>query len=197
MIERRPELSHVVISLMKGVTHREDDEPRWQSLLELQARVRDHVSVMGLELVVDEAEGWAYLRQRAQAEGSVGPPRIVPRRPLSYPVSLMLALLRKRLAEFDASSGDARLVIGRDELIEMVRVFLPDAANEARQHDRMDAHVKKIVELGFLRPLRDAEGQYEVQRILKAFVDAQWLGELGERLAQYRQHALEARGDGG
>ncbi len=192
-MSERPELSHVIIALMKGVTHREDDALQWQALLELRAPARDHFAVMGLELVLDEAEGWAYLRQRPPVEGAPALPRIVARRPLSYPVSLLLALLRRRLAEFDARSGDARLVMRREDILELVRVFMPDTGNEVRQADRFDAHLKKVVELGFLRPLRDSEDQFEVQRILKAFVDAQWLSELDARLESYRLHA--ARGD--
>lgn len=189
MTEQRPELSHAVIALMKGVTHREDDEPLWQALLDHQARIREYVLVMGLELVLDEAEGYAYLRQKPPEEGSQPLPRLVPRRPLAYPVSLLLALLRKRLAEFDARSGDARLVLHRDEIVELVRIFLPETGNEARQLDKIDAHIKKVVELGFLRPLRNADEQYEVQRILKSYVDAQWLHDFEERLAAYRAQA--------
>lgn len=185
------ELPQVVIALMKGITYREADEPLWQALLEHQAKVREYVAVMGLELLLDEAEGFAYLRQKLQEEGVDALPRIVSRRPLSFPVSLLLALLRKRLAEFDARSGDARLVLRREELVELLRIFLRESGNEARLLDRMDAHVKKIVELGFLRPLRGADDQFEVQRILKSFVDAQWLHDFEERLADYRKHAQQ------
>jgi hypothetical protein len=195
MPESRPELSHVVIALLKGVTHREDDESLFAALIEFQARVRDYVAVMGLELVLDEAEGCAYLRQRPQEDGTPSIPRIVPRRQLGYPVSLLLALLRRRLAEFDARGGDARLVLRRDEIAELVRVFLPDTGNEVKQLDKVDTHIKKVVELGFLRPLRGSTDQYEVQRILKSFVDAQWLHEFEQRLAAYREHALEERGE--
>src|ERR1035437_3778587 len=84
---------------------RDDDPAFWQALLELQARVREYVAVLSLELILDEAEGYAYLRQRAAAEGEPELARLVARRQLGYAVSLMLALLRKKLAEFDAGSG--------------------------------------------------------------------------------------------
>jgi hypothetical protein len=42
--------------------------------------------------------------------------------------------------------------------------------------------------MGFLRRLRGKDDQFEVQRILKAFVDAKWLGELDRRLADYAEH---------
>ena len=63
-IDANRALSLVLISLMKGVTFAEADPPLWQSLLALQARVRDYISVLGLELMLDESEGYAFLRQR-------------------------------------------------------------------------------------------------------------------------------------
>jgi len=185
-------LSLVLITLMKGVMDRDNDPGRWQSLLELQTRVRDHVAIMGLELILDEAEGYAYLRQRPMREAEEELPRLVPRRQLGYQVSLLLALLRKKLAEFDATSGEARLILSRDDIVEMMRLFLPETANEARLMDRVDAHINRIADMGFLRRLRGTNNQYEVRRILKAFVDAQWLGELDQRLSTYRAHAAGA-----
>lgn len=190
------DLSPLLISLLKGVLYREDDPPLWQSLTDQQVAVRDYIQVLGLELILDEAEGYAYLRQRQEDRdndrGSL--PRLIPRRQLSYPVSLLLALLRKRLAEFDASSGDARLILSRDQLVELLRLFLPEGTNEARLIDRIDSHISRVVELGFLRRLRgQQEPLYEVRRILKAFIDAQWLNEFDQRLAEYASQL----GDGG
>lgn len=190
------DLSPLLISLLKGVLYREDDPPLWQSLTDQQVAVRDYIQVLGLELILDEAEGYAYLRQR-QEDGDndrSSLPRLIPRRQLSYPVSLLLALLRKRLAEFDASSGDARLILSRDQLVELLRLFLPEGTNEARLIDRIDSHINRVVELGFLRRLRgQQEPLYEVRRILKAFIDAQWLNEFDQRLAEYASQL----GDGG
>lgn len=183
--------SRVLITLMKGVTFQESDPGSWQTLLDSRRQVRDIVGLLGLELVLDEAEGYAYLRQRPVAAGDPELPRLVPRRQLSYPVSLLLALLRKKLAEFDATSGDTRLILQRQEITEMVRLFLPETVNEARLMDRIDSHVNKVVELGFLRRLRGQADHFEVRRILKAFVDGQWLNEFDQRLAEYRTRSME------
>ena len=184
-------LGQLLVLLLQGVLYRDSDASLWQSLFELQARVRDYCATIGLELLFDEAEGYAYLRQRAAVDGEAELPRLIQRRQLSYPVSLILVLLRKRLTEFDATGGDTRLVISRDQVADQVRLFLPDTANEARLLDRIDAHLNKVIELGFLRRLRGQDDQFEVRRILKAFVDAQWLAEFEQRLAAYATHAEE------
>jgi len=187
-----PDLSALVIPLLKGVLYQESDPAVWSALLGLQARVRDYVAVLGLELHLDEAEGYAFLRSRAEPDNedaSARLPRLVARRPLSFPVSLLLALLRKKLAEFDAGGGETRLVLSRDEVVELVRVFLPVGSNEARLIDQVDTHLNKVAELGFVRRLKTQPGQpatIEVRRILKAFVDAQWLADFDARLAAYR-----------
>ena len=176
-----PELSQLMVHLLKSVLYRDDDDRLWASLLRLQARVREQAAVLLLDLVLDEAEGHAFLKSRPDPDESEGAPRLP-----------MLALLRKRMAEFDAGGGDTRLVLSRDDIAELMRVFLPDGTNEARLIDQVDATISKVVDLGFLRHLKAAtdsaqdRGHYEVRRILKAFVDAQWLAEFDARMEVYR-----------
>lgn len=196
-LDRGTELSALAITLLKGVIYREGDERLWAVLLNLQARVRDYMAVIGLELVLDEAEGYAFLRSKADDESEADKlPRLVARRPLSFPVSLLLALLRKKLAEFDAGGGDTRLVLSRDEIVDLIRVFLPDSSNEARLIDQIETHINKVVELGFLRKLKAAGGPagFEVRRILKAFIDAQWLADFDARLAMYQNQLAAGSG---
>jgi hypothetical protein len=181
-----PVLSLAVTQLMKGVVYRDTHDRAWRSLLELQPQARDYVDVLGLQVVIDEAEGYAFLRQRpADPEEDDALPRLIPRRALSFHVSLLLALLRKKLAEFDTQGGDTKLMLTREQMTELVRVFLPATSNEARLSDQIDAHINKAVDLGFLRPAKNSEQVYEVRRILKAFVDGQWLADFDVRLAQY------------
>ena len=197
----QPDLGSLLVVLLKGVLYQDGDARRWTDLLKLQNRVRDYVTVLGLELILDEAEGYAFLRSRQsdtvedeQADNSDAIPRLITRRQLSFPVSLLLALLRKKLAEFDASGGETRLVLTRDNIVELIRLFRPDSSNEARLVDQIERHINKVVELGFLRRLKSttptSQPSYEVRRIIKAFVDAQWLSEFDAKLETYRQQLL-------
>ncbi|MCU1434441.1 MAG: hypothetical protein JWR71_1166 [Pseudarthrobacter sp.] len=178
------ELPGVVTKLFKGVVYAESDEKTWQSLLGLASHVRDYVAVLGLDLILDESEGYAFLKSREDPGGTL--PRLIPRRPLTFNVSLLLALLRGRMLEFDTNSSELRLIMTEQDIADMVSVFLPESSNEARILDQLGTNIKKVVELGFLRKLRGQVGTYEVARILKAYVDAQWLEEFEARLADYR-----------
>lgn len=157
--------------------------------MQCTSRIRDHVAVIGLDFVADEAEGFAYLRQRPDVEGEDPLPRLVPRRQLSYTVSLMLALLRRRLAETDASGGDIQLVLSREEIHDLVRHFSHETSNEVKQTDKLDRDIDKISDLGFLRPIKRGGDTFEVRRVLAAFVNTQWLSEFDQRLAAYAAHA--------
>ncbi len=183
-----PELSSVVTTLLKGALYQEENPGLWGSLLNLQASVRDYVAVLGLELTLDEAEGYAFLRSRQDADedGQSSIPRLVARRQLSFTVSLLLALLRKKLAEFDTSGADTRLILSQDEVVELIQIFLPAGSNEVKLIDQVDTTLNKIAELGFIRRLRGQGQMIEVRRIIKAFVDAQWLADFDKRLAEYR-----------
>jgi len=178
------DLSLAVTYLLKGVVYRDVHERQWNMLLPLRNQVADHMAVMGLAVEIDEAEGYAYLRSK-DSEDAAALPRLVARRSLSFHVSVMLALLRKKLAEFDATSSEVRLVLSRDQIVEMMRLFLPEASNDARLVDQVDADINKAVELGFMRRLRTEVNLFEVRRIIKAYVDGQWLADFDRRLGEY------------
>lgn len=200
MTNDEKDLSILAVTLLKGVLYRDDEARLWEALLALQARVRDHMAILGLDLVLDEAEGYAFLRSRPDSpdDPEKAVPRLVARRPLSFPVSLLLALLRKKLAELDVTGGDTRLVLSLEEIAELVRVFLPDGSNEAKLIDQIETNLNKVIDLGFLRKLKSSGGQtrYEVRRIIKAFVDAQWLNGFDERLAAYQTHLGQGAKEG-
>ncbi|MCB5195258.1 DUF4194 domain-containing protein [Deefgea salmonis] len=193
------QLSKLLIVLLKGVLYQEQDALLWADLQRMVAAVRDYIAVLGLELVLDEAEGYAFLRSRvAEDDDDAKLARLIARRPLSFPVSLLLALLRKKLAESDAGGGETRLILSRDQIVELIRVFLPVGSHDTKLIDQVETHLKRIAELDFVRILPRAQPDqaqmYEVRRILKAFIDAQWLAEFDARLAVYRQQ-LEGHAD--
>jgi Domain of unknown function (DUF4194) len=178
-------VASAVIRLMQGVVYRESDEDTWLTLERLGAGVRDHFATIGVDVVVDDAEGYAYLRSRPEEDGDEALPRLVRRRALTYNVSLLLVLLRKRLVEFETTGGEGRLVLTTDQIVEMLRLFQAESTNDARIADQAETTIKKAAELGFLRQLRGQRDHWEVRRILKAYVDAQTLSDFAAKLQEY------------
>ncbi len=190
-------LPAVLIQLLKGVIYEDQHAKLWHSLFQLQNAVRDYFRVLGLELYLDEAEGYAFLKQQEVDEGKQNNnndesiiPRLIPRRSLTFPVSLLLVLLRKRLAEEDASGGETRVILSREQVIDMMLLFMPEQKNEARLNDQIKTAINRAIEYGFLRKLKQGENDLlEIRRILKAFVDAQWLDEFQTHLMAYEDFA--------
>lgn len=178
-------IASAIIRLMQGVIYRESDEDTWLTLQRHGAGVRDHFATIGVEVVVDDVEGYAYLRSRPEEDGDEVLPRLVRRRALTYNVSLLLVLLRKRLVEFETTGADGRLVLAGEQIVEMLRVFQAESTNDARIVDHAETTIKKAAELGFLRPLRGQRDQWEVRRILKAYVDAATLSDFAAKLREY------------
>lgn len=181
------ELSEVLIGLLKAVVYREQSPQLWREIVNRQGAARDHLRLLGLDLVIDDMEGYAFLRQIEAQDDEDSPRRLIPRRPLSYPVSLLLVLLRKRLVEHDAKGGATRLVLTRQQIVDMMRTFLGSAANEARIEDQIERHIARVEDLGFLRRMKETEDGYEVRRILRAFVNADWLAELEQTYSEHAQ----------
>ena len=67
------DLSVAVVHLLKGPIYRDTHERPWALLLAHHSQVADYVGVLGLQVHVDEAEGYAYLRSRPATAGEDGP----------------------------------------------------------------------------------------------------------------------------
>ena len=183
---RTPRLSPVLVYLLRGVLYRDQHPHVWHDLEAIEAKVIDYFKTIGLEVVVDSAEGFAYLKQM-QLEEDDGIPRLIQRRPLSFPVSVLCVLLRKKLIEADAGGG-GRVVLTRGEIVEMMRVFSRDRPDEVFTEDQIESYIRKAEDLDLLKALKADPPAYEIRPIVKALVDADWLQNLDERIGAYRDH---------
>ncbi len=174
-----------IIHLMRGVVYREEAEDLWSALARQHGTIRDHFGAIGVDVVVNDAEGFAYLRSREATDGEDPLPRLVRRRTLTYQLSLLLVLLRKRMVEFEAAGAEGKLVLSRDQIVDTVRLFLAESTDEAKVMDQIDTTIRRAEELDFLRRLRGESDHFEVRRILKAYVDAQTLSGFADKLDEY------------
>jgi hypothetical protein len=204
MIVETIEARRVLIALLRaGWIQREARSDDWEALLTENAAIRDYLRTIGLELVLDPDEGYAYLRNLTldsdapedEEEESAGTlPRFIRRHQFTFDQSLLLVILRKRLAEHDLNTSDPRCIIARDELINDVLALRPGGSNEAARTDKLRTALRKLAEHGFIRPLKGKDDSaFEIARITKAYVDAQSLGGWQEQLERYG--AIEGQRD--
>ncbi|MEO6570134.1 MAG: DUF4194 domain-containing protein, partial [Ilumatobacteraceae bacterium] len=77
-------------------------------------------------------------------------------------------------------------------LVEMMRLYSPDATNETKIRREIEININRVKELGFLRQLRSTADQFEVRPILRAFVDGQFLADLDTELDRYIEQLAQA-----
>jgi len=141
--------------------------------------------------VVDEAEAFAWLRQREPEEGETVLPRLVRRAPLTWEQTLLCVLLRDRLLQFDrANEPDGRLVLTSDDFREMLHPFLPESGDVAKLDRRINGLRAKAEELGFVRGFAAPSGIcYEVRRILKARLPVDDLERIRDTVLAWKSNA--------
>jgi hypothetical protein len=189
----QPNISPIIIQLLKGILFRNQHPVLWNDLLALQTQVLDYVKVIGLDLDINDEEGYAWLTQIIPDQDEKTPlPRLIARRPLSYPISLLCVLLRKKMAEADSSGAETRVIVSRQDLINTMLVFMPEKSNEAQVAASINATINKVADLGFLRKLKNDDDNMEIQRIISALVDADWTADFNEKLRIYQEHAKPA-----
>lgn len=174
----------VILKLLQDVLY--SDDRFWSLLLQYQREVKLHFESLGLQLWVDELEGYAYLTQPAgeEEETAGNLPRLVRRTRLTYDQTLLCVLLREELQRFDTQRPDeARLMLRKMDIYELLNPFYPEQNDMTRLAGKLDKIIKQVVELGFLKLLpNSAEELYEVRRIIKAKISADKLVEIKEKL---------------
>jgi len=180
----------VVLKLLQNPLF-SDETASWNLLLSYLTPVQEYFARIGLEVHIDEEDGYAYLYQPAleDEEGqSIVLPRLTRRDRLTYHTTLLCVLLREWLDHFESTHLDAgKCTITDDQLRELLVPFLPARTDERALQRRMDASIERLVDLGFLKRMPNTEkpAYFEVRRILKAKIDAEKLAEIKEKLASY------------
>jgi hypothetical protein len=182
-----PERSFVLARLLLEPIYREDGS-LWEALRAEREAITHFFRQIGQEVVIDEAEGYAFLRQ-VELGGGERVPRVGRRQPLGYAATLLVVCLREELARFDAAPEDStRLVRTRQQLRELVGQFLRETNNQVRDLRTIDTAIRRVEELGFLRAFGSVEAEtYEIMRILKARLGPAELQEVRDRLARHAE----------
>jgi hypothetical protein len=174
-----------ILQLLRGIVYFEDNRDTWNLLIQYKEKINLYFQSIGIDLFVFESEGFAYLKQQKREE-ELKLPQLIEKRSLSYPVTLLLILLRERLYEQEASiEGSVKLVLSRIQIKDLILPFLPTNTNEAKVLDKIDPHINKLIEYGFLRKLKDDTNKFEVKRILKAKISMEELTEIKSKLESY------------
>ncbi|MCL5978211.1 MAG: DUF4194 domain-containing protein [Nitrospirae bacterium] len=178
--------------MLKGIVY-SHNEKVWDELLkpENEADVKKYFADINLELIIDKSEGYAYLKQRQSEDDEEEAPKLIERRQLNFHVSLLCLLLRKHLIENDREGESSKAILTKEEIIQLVKPFYRETTNEANQQKQIEAAMKRVIDEGFLRKMKTEDEQYEINRIIKAFVNADVVKDSLDKLQNYANQLAE------
>jgi hypothetical protein len=165
--------------LLRGALHDDEDE-HWNKLVIYKIELIAWFEQIGVELIIDQRDGYAYLRQiELDDKGStVG---LVQRRPLGYEVTLLCVILRKMLDEFELNDTSSRnLYITRKLLRVELETYFKEKANRMKLIKELNRYIEEVADLGYVKKVRSdsanpEDDSFEVRRILKARFDEDML----------------------
>jgi hypothetical protein len=184
----------VFIKLLKGPVEYVDKGP-WEKLIQYKVELTGFLQQLGLTLVLDEQDGYAYLKHMPADEDESGVSWIQ-RRPLTYEESVMLVLLREMMAEFEVGEATNReLIKKRREIKEYAELFFKENASRVKFLKEIDRLIDKAEENGFLdktehNDLAD-EQKFRIKKIIKAKVGSEELDSFLLQLQQARTDQVE------
>jgi hypothetical protein len=176
--------SNILISLLKGTVY--GDNKYWNDLLDNELDVKNYFDDINLAVIIDKSEGYAYLKQKPVDDENEDSLKLIDKRQLNFHVSLLCLLLRKHLIESDSEGDTSRAILGKDEITNLMKPFYKEATNEQNLIKNINTAINKVEDEGFLRRMKTEEEQYEINRIIKAFVNADAVSEELKKLEHYK-----------
>jgi hypothetical protein len=188
MDEKVAPFAPVIIRLLQGIIY--TDSKEWNLLHHYENPIREYLAQIGMELYFAQEKGFAYiLQQEAEDKQSALAklPRLTRRIKLSYAVTILAVLLREKLLQHEQKASFEPLGVSRDDIVEMVKIFLRDNPNEKRVAEQIDQHIAKLVEVEFLQESKKYAGRFEVRPILAAKIDSEILVEIKTKLQAVKE----------
>jgi hypothetical protein len=182
-----PEWQDAAIYLLRGPVF-EHDGDRWNQVTNGRGEINSFVRQIGLRVIVDTIDGFAYLEQ-LPADELGDRPRLIKKRTLSLPVTIYGVFLRQ---ELDRAIKDdpalSRVKRTYRQIRDLVAEFFPPSNNESADRRLAMSYLNELVEMGFLKKASAASGpeeEFELTRFLRAKFNPAATQDLTDRVRKH------------
>jgi len=181
--------AHVIIKLLQGPVYA-DEKLVWRDLQSWQSAIRDYFAKIGIELLINEVDGFARIIQPEAEENDENPlPRLMRKQTMNYETTLLCVILREMLEEFDIKSEGTKLFLTQKDIKERIELFYKEQTNKSKLWKDLSRPINSLQNIGILKLTREEvnkdNSQYEVKRILKALVNNEKLEQIKNKLGAY------------
>lgn len=199
MVNTVQEWSKAAILLLKGPVYENDDRKTWAILLRCRENIDNYFKVIGLHVLIEEEDGYAYLEQikdsvekgmESEEEVDETLPRLIRKIPFSYKMSMLLVLLRQEMDKFTSSMNESSYpILHKREIMGLVKSFTKEASDQTKFNSDIDTMINKLVELTYLKPKEKLlsskisdEAEFELSPIIKSKINANVMKDMLEKL---------------
>jgi hypothetical protein len=175
----------VKVRLLQDALYSEDAE-LWVILLRSRSHVESYFREIGLQLVIHEEDGYAFLKQIRSEDGASFSP-LFRRDRLTRGVAIIGVILREQMLTFEENIHDeSRLVVSKTDVLALATPFFSGGNDEVAAIRKLEAAFHRAEELGLMRKISsgEEEDRFEVRRIVKARFPLDTLRELRDKLRQ-------------
>ncbi|MEY8781133.1 DUF4194 domain-containing protein [Allomuricauda sp. XS_ASV26] len=181
------EYSVAIVRLLKGTVN--SDDKVWDEVLLYRKPIQEYVNVIGLELIIKENDGYAFLKQFLidDDDNTIG---LVSRKQVGFETSVLLVVLRQILEDFETNPLDfsgSEKFIDNEELINQIELFLPEKYDKVGYLKKLEDYIKRIEKLGYIKRVDsdDLNTRYRIHKIIKEKVNIDALEEFKNKLNEY------------
>jgi hypothetical protein len=179
-----------IIKLLQGPVYA-DDKNTWRELTQWPSAIQEFFGKIGMELVINEQDGFARVLQPEAEEHDDNPlPRLMKKQTLNYEATLLAVILREGLEEFDIKSDGNKFYLAQKEIKERIELFYKEQSNKSKLWKDLSKPITALLNIGILKLNREDainrdNNKYEVKRIIKAFISNEQLEEIKNKLNNY------------
>ncbi len=163
--------SAAAVKLLKGVVYHDDLGSTWDEILANTSRLSDYFGQLGLQLIVNEEDGMAWLYQPESEELPAeyeSLPKLFHKVALGFEATLLCVVLRDELRRMEEEDlQNERCVIMQSELLTTWQTFSPDNSDEVRLNETLSKLLARLEKLKFVRKFENSPPSWEVRKIIK------------------------------
>lgn len=188
-IPRAP-FAAVIIKLLQGPVYA-DDKNIWRELQAWSSAIQEYFGKIGMTLEIADQDGFARIIQPEAGENDETPlPRLMRKQSLTYEATLLAVILREGLEEFDIKSDGTKFYLTQKEIKERIELFYKEQPNKSKLWKDLSKPITSLLYIGILKLNREDaankdNNQYEIKRIIKAFISNDKLEEIKNKLSNY------------
>ncbi|MBI9064099.1 MAG: DUF4194 domain-containing protein [Marinilabiliaceae bacterium] len=161
-----------ITKLLQGAVF-DDQRELWNQLLEYQEDVKNYFEKIGLRLIIDRRDGYAYLKQ-VEIDEKGNTLGLMRRMPLTYELTVVCVFLREWLMEFEQDELQrARLIISPGTFRDRLKLIFNEHVHDWKLFKDLNRYMMECEKMGFLKLITNDTThpdacRYEVKRIIKA-----------------------------